>query len=214
VQTNILGRYLLPGGPPILIVLPRGEEREDRLAAVGFSELTRDIWAAFFTLAGIPHQTASEQKRPLAATVANVLSSVVILVGSLVGMFYAGRLAGWIAFHLTQNADLARIIRFVCLFPGFMFALTYGLLLWPWAGSKRIPTKRTPKAQADMRLELTIRIGVGCGLLSATPFVFVGQIAPATRLIGMFVAATVSLALAYDLARRAAAWERVPRGAD
>ena len=116
----------------------------------------------FLTLADIPHQDTLGQKRPLTATIANMLSVVVILVGSFVGMFYAGRLAGGIAFHLTQNADVARIIRFVCLFPGFLFALTYGLLLWPWAGSKRIPTKRTPKAQADMRLELTIRLGVGC----------------------------------------------------
>jgi hypothetical protein len=128
------------------------------------------------------------------------------------GRIYAGRLAGWIAFHLTQNADVAGIIRAVCVFPGFFFALIYGVILWPWAGSKRIPTKRSPKAQADMRLELTVRIGAICGFLSVIPFLLVGQIAPATRLIAMFFAGTLSLALAYDLARRAAAWERISRG--
>jgi hypothetical protein len=212
MQMNFLGRYLLPGGPRVVIVLPRGDEREDRLAAVGFSEVTREVWTMFLTLADIPHQNALEQRRPLTATIANMLSVVVILVGSFVGMFYVGRLAGWIAFHLIQNADVARIIRAVCVFPGFFFALIYGVILWPWAGSKRIPTKRSPKAQADMRFELTVRLGAICGFLSVIPFLLVGQIAPATRLIAMFFAGTLSLALAYDCARRAAAWERVPRG--
>jgi hypothetical protein len=94
MQTNFLGRYLLPGGPRVLIVLPRGDEREDRLAPVGFSEFTRDVWTAFLTLADIPHQTALEQKRPLAATVADTFSFMMILVGSLSG---CSTRADWLA---------------------------------------------------------------------------------------------------------------------
>jgi hypothetical protein len=213
-RMNLLEKVMPPGGPAMLIVLPREQGgMYDKLAAVGFSEASRRRWAAFLTLARLTRRTAWEKRLPLWRKAANVLAVAVLMPAAFAGCCLFGVLLGQVVADLSGDAGLGHAVAVVCIFPGGFYVCFLIGLTWPWKPMKRVPSRRSLAHRKKVRRQGIAAFVLASAVFVALPLGLRPGFTPLSRVAGVTLSLLCGWLAGRDIGKRFASmeWERVER---
>lgn len=191
--------YVSPfiGEPGLLIVLPRRPMAPQEYAFVGSAKETREIWEAFFTLAGLQHRQDLERFANRKAFWLSLIGGVVALpVCFGAGLLIAGAV-GAALLWVTGDRHLASMISFPLFVPGCIYMLLYGVSFAQ--GPPAIPA--SPAEQRINYWRMLLPLVVVNGMIVAGILNF-NEVPWHARLAGVISNVTLALPVVLDLSRR------------
>ncbi len=170
-QVEPFTKMLHPPTPVVILSLPHRERHIPRHAAVGFTAETHKRWTSFLALAGVPRQTSRGESRRL-----RHLGDLVVGISSLPVCMGGAMLVGWIVSRwlllVAGDAELASVVGGLTFFVGGPTALFCLFEWWPWARTRRVPSRTPPAEQARRKMHVRLALlamGAGVGLVFLLP---------------------------------------------
>jgi hypothetical protein len=168
----------------LLAMRPEGVLQEAVVVASVSPEMM-PVWIQFLTLAGLPRRTLWE-RRTTARRAAYALAGIAAIGGAVAATGWLGVQCARFLDSLNTPKELTEAVMVAFLIPGCMIAAFGVVMLWPWSALPRVPSRRSPDEQRQIRRHYF----VGGLLTSLGSLVFLVHF----RFVGLILHFAISLA--------------------
>ena len=200
-QMSVLTQVAVLNDPALILVLPDDRDGRPRRVAIGLNDETRELWEAFLRLSrtleraeAVAPRTASTFLRSLVWFFLFPLTFLLCgLIGRLVGRF----ISFWIA-----DRGVGQLVGVVILIYGTISTLMYAALFIPLRPVHIVPTRRPPHLQRKFFRQMFWGWLLTNTVFIALPFVFVANLSPLARGMGIVFSYVWAIAAGYDFGRR------------
>lgn len=153
-ETNAKPKMVLLGGPVVVVVLPRGTDKQIRLVPTGFSDQTRAIWQAFFRLAGVPKAAPVGRPAGKLLSLVRLAASLLAFPVALVVPFFIADGLGRLLLMAGVNQNLRGTVGVLVWILGAVTTVIYAAFSLDSGRRIRVPAGYSAGKQARIRHEV------------------------------------------------------------